>query len=649
MAVTALFSHVCNLSRLVIPSAAPTAPSHSSGANSTANASRAAVPAGPPCDCKQGGPCECSVPKHAPRNSANSAAVAAVGGSENGKPPGLTRSQTYHAPSSSMSSLSMSHDAHQLGSAKHHGGSALQRSGSHHGSTATVAPPGSSSSYSHSSINAANNTGSHHPQPQHHHARHFAPYQVAHHSHHYHARFDVPEDNDAGDMFVGAAAAVTPEAAAAFRRNRSSSVSHGDLARPFPPPAPMYLNNAAAMSLPDVLAWSSSSDINSFSPYNPQQLTDATRSTSYLPASAAEFDAFSANSADNFIRQFGSASSAVLEDPQQQRGMESYPANPNTTGPAEFSPAGGPPPGVDMQFGSAIVGGGGNGGGLPEFRFASADVGLNQLGDRGNAFDYSNEGALGYSGGSSGTSSDYDAMMASFLSLPQPSIPAFGSGPGTSGSSRPPSMTGSGSWTSRSSSRASGGLPSGLDLLEMTSTAAAASNAMVGVDHTGSISPGDMGRGRLPRGFPPIADPFENESSTAIPPFDAYERPLTQRRLSPLNIDKPLSSPPSLSHSHSHSHSHTHSPMSISQESAPSAGAQDDGSGTQFPAWPQQQSPIGVSVGSAGSGAGGAAGYSPFDATEAFEFPSPAGAALMYQGQRGPSLEFDDSAWNPRA
>lgn len=255
----------------------------------------------------------------------------------------------------------------------------------------------------------------------------------------------------------------------------------------------MYLNSTATMSLPDVLAWNSA-DVNPMPSFNQQQggsqqsLADASRpSSAYLPSSAPEFDTYSVSSADDLINQFGSANNQIYDEPMPSEG---YSANSN-----------------DVQFGTS---------GLPGFRFASVDVtGLDPM-DDASGYEY-NDAALAYGvGGVVPTSTDYDAVMATLLSLPQQAIPPYGSGSNTVGSSGPPSMTGS--LTSRSSSRASGGLPSALEMLEMTSS--------------NSADPG-ADRGRAPRGFPPIADPFENEATTAIPSYDAFERPPTATTASP--------------------------------------------------------------------------------------------------------------------
>jgi hypothetical protein len=124
-------------------------------------------------------------------------------------------------------------------------------------------------------------------------------------------------------------------------------------------------------------------------------------------------------------------------------------------------------------------------------------------------------------GGPSANVAEYDPMMTSLLSLSQQASASVLSGSGA-GSSPPPSMIGSGSLTSRSSSRAS---VAAFDFYDMTA-------ADAGYAGDGS---------RLPRqcnasvAFP-VTGPFESESTTAIPSFESFDRPL-QNRPSPLDVD----------------------------------------------------------------------------------------------------------------
>jgi hypothetical protein len=472
----------------------------------------------------------------------------------------------------------MNHEAslnsHQLTK----GGSSLQRSASLHGPAT-----GGSSSHSHS-----NPSGSHHPQPQHHHARHFAPYQIAHHSHHHHARFDVAEEEKPGDL---ANNKIT--AAGSYRRHRSSSVSHSDMSRPFPPTS-VYVNGSGAVSLPDVLAWSSG-DVSPISPYNQQSntdplLADAARSSTFLPQPGSDYDAFVPAATDELIHQLGSGNRALGESAT----LEGYPTHLRSCASIDY--AGGAPTTGDLQYG-----------GIPEFHFASsADVGFEPR-DESPLF---SDNAV-YSG--PGATMEYDPMIASFLSLPQQANASAFSASGAGSS--PPSMTGSGGLTSRSSSRASG---AAFDLYEMNAA--------------DTSSPGD--RGRLPRQYNapapapvafPVADPFESESTTAIPSFDAFDRPL-QNRPSPLDIDK------------------SQSPIS--------PDVHDDGNGTQFPAWPHRAQQQQLSSSPVSSTHLSSAGLASFEG-DSYEFANPsaatAAATFAYGGHRAPSLEYDDNSWTMRA
>lgn len=455
----------------------------------------------------------------------------------------------------------MNHEASLSNHQVNKGGSSLQRSTSLHGAAAGGHP------HSNASV-------SHHPLPQHHHARHFAPYHIAHHNHHYHARFDVPEEEK------DPASSKTTASAGANRRHRSSSVSHSDVSRPFPPPTSVYVNGSGAVSMPDVLAWSSG-DVSPISPYNQQPtadplLADPARSSTFLPQSGSEYDALAPAATDELIRQLGNGNRA-FDEPVTPEG---YPAH--FTSAADYT-ASDPTAGDLLQYS-----------GIPEFQFASsADVGLEQ---RDQSPIFPDSGVYG---------AEYD--MTNFLSLPQQMSASALSGSGAGSSPPPSSTTGSGSLTSRSSSRASG---AAFDFYDMT--------------------PADAGdRGRIPRQYGaqvafPVADPFESESTTAIPPFEAFDRPLRGRPTS-LDIDK------------------SQSPIS--------PDVRDDGNGTQFPAWPHRGQQKQLSSSPISSTNLSSAGMGSFEG-DGYEFANPSATAtttLAYGGHRGPSLEFDDNAWTIHA
>ena len=462
----------------------------------------------------------------------------------------------------------MNHEASLSSHQVTKGGTSLQRSASLHG----AATGSGSQCHSNASI-------SHHPQPQHHHARHFAPYHITHHNHHHHARFDLPEEEKDSANNVTAPPG-------SHRRHRSSSVSYGDMSRPFPPPTPVYANGSGAVSLPDVLAWSSG-DISPISPYNQQPstdslLADAARSSTFLPQPGSEYDAFAPAAADELIRQLGNSNRTLDESVP----TESYPPH-FTSGSADYTAS--DPTTGDLQYG-----------GIPDFQFASsADVGLEQR-DQSPLFPDNP-----VYGGPSANAAEYDPMMTSLLSLSQQAGASVLSGSGA-GSSPPPSMIGSGSLTSRSSSRAS---VAAFDFYDMTA-------ADAGYAGDGS---------RLPRqcnasvAFP-VTGPFESESTTAIPSFESFDRPL-QNRPSPLDVKPQLPNSPDM---------------------------RDDGNGTQFPAWPQhaQQQQLASSPISATNLS--SAGLTSFEG-DGYEFGNPDGTAatLTYGGHR--PLEFDDNAWTLRA
>lgn len=590
--------------RTVIPSALSTPTSSS--------VSLPLMTSEPSCDCKTaGGSCECCTPKHAPRVNVSG-----------GKPPGLTRGHTFHASTTTASSMSQDLGLDTLPPQRagvRAGSGALQRSTSLHSGSAGAGnshPTSSSHPHPHHVVHhthssATNPDGSHHPHPHHHSARHFAPYSVHHPLHHAHAHFDLPEDSDVKDQFLTEVKSEPIEEGIP-RRHRSSSVSNGEAMRPFPP-APMYLNTAATLSLPDVLAWNSSSDLSmtgfpqQFSgiDYQSQQSLAGQESTPFLPVgSEGEYDSFP-DSAE-FIGQFGSNNSVVYDEPTSD-GFPSAGVN-------------------EMTFSG--------GGEFPDMRIAAAEAGMG-----GSSNEASNDFELSeacYGVPPVENSSCFDTLMTfvTYRQQEHQAMLAAESASGTVGSSGPPSMTGS--LTSRSSSRASGGVPSGVEMLEMTSLSATAYNPNLRARSADSHS---SHRGRAPRAFP-IADPFENEVTAGIAAFTPFDVALQPSQRLTSSVERKM---PSLHYSPSRS--------PASQERGRFGGDSfNDKAGTHFPPWPQseQQHPSPASFSSAAMmPSSSSSGHSPFS-SESFEFSSSASAAYSMEGQRAPSLEIDDGMWAMR-
>lgn len=431
----------------------------------------------------------------------------------------------------------------------------------------------------------------------------------------------------------------------AYRRHRSSSASYGELARPFPPVTqaqnPIYLNSAGAISLPDVLGWPPSSDL-----YNASPSSDV---NSYGGGGIS-----------------GERASSFPSAPPSNVGLSDFEAflPEDIFAPRAVSSA------TATSFAEATQIAGGNSsaseytGGIPAFNFPSGmnaglteepgafDMGNMPSMQESNEYQFSNALEDMESGNGGGALSEYDAMLASFLSLPQqPSnmqaMASSGSG-STGASSRPPSMTGS---TSRSSSRASGGRPTGFDFsLDMT-----------------PASSSEAARGRstqrfVPNSFP-VSDPFESTgASTGIPNFESFQLPSqSQQQQQQQQVSQMQSFSTSLPPPHSRVNGVLDmEAMRQSQSLSPmSQDAQDDGNGTAFPAWPQS-APFDGTSSPVPSGYESAPAFDYTPSTTMYDVVAKNGRALsvgsarlqlqqqQQQGlaQKRPSLEYDDSAWD---